>query len=162
MARHSSDYPFLLMTRHGSKTTRPQSTTEIQKASLFALRRHYAQVLDELQECHRQRKAMESVAQTQRKSASDAKSQVKRQSKQLLTISRRQKAQEEMNKAGAWSGAAAISVVIMYEIFKVIGWPGGKNWQEFWNHEAVYGVFMCGMTYFMGWAYKALHPDARD
>ena len=150
------------MSRRDPKTARPQTVTEIQKTSLFSLRRHYTAVLDELNECHRQRKAMESVARTQRKSASDAKSQVKRQSKQLLTISRRQKAQEEMQKAGAWSGAAAISVVIMYAVFKVIGFPGGRIWEEFWKHEAVYGVFMCGMTYFMGWAYKALHPNARD
>ena len=150
------------MNRREPKSARPETVTEIQKAGLFLLRRHYTQVLDELNECHRQRRAMEDVAHTQRKSASEAKSQVKRQSKQLLTISRKQKAQEEMNKAGAWSGAAAISVVIMYEVFKVIGFPGGYRWEEFWKHEAVYGVFMCSMTYFMGWAYKALHPNARD
>ena len=144
------------------KSPRPQTAQETNKASLFQLRRHYISILEELAECKRQRKALESVAQTQRKSATDAKATVKKQSKQLLTISRQQKAQEEMKKAGAWSGAAAISVIIMYEVFKVTGFPGGWQWEEFWKHEAVYGVFMCGMTYFTGWVYKALHPNARD
>jgi|TARA_R100001086_G_scaffold188535_3_gene106488 hypothetical protein len=141
---------------------RPTTPDEANKASLFNLRRHYISILEELAECKRQRKAMESVAQTQRKSATDAKATVRQQSKQLLTISRQQKAQEEMKKAGAWSGGAAIFVIILYQVFHVLGFPGGNQWENFWNHEAVYGVCMCSMTYFTGWVYKALHPNARD
>lgn len=144
------------------KAKRPQTVAEVQKASLFTLRRYYIILQEQLEECQRQRKAMEDVAHHQRQSATDAKAKVRRQSKQLLTISRKKKAQDEMQKAGAWSGAAAISVIIMYEVFKVIGFPGGYMWDDFWKHEAVYGVFMTGMTYFMGWMYKALHPNARD
>ena len=79
---------------------------------------------------------------------------------QLVTLSRKQKARDEANKAGYWSGAAAITVTIFYEAFKVVGFPGGRAWAEFWGHEAVYGVIVWTMTMTFGWAYRATHSGS--
>ena len=90
-------------------------------------------------------------------SAADARS-LKAENKQLgkdvVTLTKNQKAAEEAKKAGYWSGAAAISVTILYEIWKIVGFPGGREWIEFWQHEAVYGVIMWLSTMLIGILYK--------
>lgn len=90
-------------------------------------------------------------------SAKDARS-LKKENKQLgqdvVTLTKNQMATEEAKKAGYWSGAAAISVTILYEVWKIVGFPGGREWIEFWQHEAVYGVIMWTSTILFGILYK--------
>ena len=142
-----------------NRRTRPRDPEKL--SNLHEIKHFYRTLVTELDECHRLRRAMTEVASDRRLGLDEAKRTVKKQSKQILTISKRQKAQEEMKKAGAWSGAAAVLVVIMYEIFKVIGFPGGYQLESFWKHEAVYGVFMTAVTYIMGWCYKTSHPEVK-
>lgn len=90
-------------------------------------------------------------------SAKDARS-LKKENKQLgqdvVTLTKNQMATEEAKKAGYWSGAAAISVTILYEVWKIVGFPGGREWTDFWQHEAVYGVIMWTSTILFGILYK--------
>ena len=62
--------------------------------------------------------------------------------------------------AGYWSGAAAIAVTMMYEALKVVGFPGGRAWAEWWVHEAVYGAMVWTVTMSFGWAYRATHSSS--
>ena len=82
------------------------------------------------------------------------KAENKQLGKDVVTLTKNQKAVDEAKKAGYWSCAAAISVTILYEIWKVVGFPGGREWIEFWQHEAVYGVIMWLSTVLFGILYK--------
>ena len=94
------------------------------------------------------------------KDAHKYKSEATIASRQLLQISKRQKASDEAKKAGFWSGAATIGVTILYESWKVVGLPGGHRWMDWWNHEAVYGVMVWCSTMVLGVLYRAAHKDA--
>lgn len=48
---------------------------------------------------------------------------------------------------------------MMYEAFKVVGFPGGRAWAEWWGHEAVYGAIVWAVTMSFGWAYRATHSS---
>ena len=87
------------------------------------------------------------------------KKEAKVASKQLVQVTKKQKATDEAKKAGYWSGAATIAITILYETWKVIGFPGGHAWMEWWNHEAVYGVMVWCSTVTLGWFYRAGHKD---
>jgi len=87
------------------------------------------------------------------------KEEAKAAGKQLLEISAKEKAHDEAKKATYWSGAATIGITILYEMWKVIGFPGGWRWMDFWNHEAVYGVMVWCSTMTMGIIYRASHKD---
>tara|TARA_R110000824_G_scaffold152470_1_gene323691 strand:+ start:11899 stop:12336 length:438 start_codon:yes stop_codon:yes gene_type:complete len=76
-------------------------------------------------------------------------------SKQVLTLTKSQKHSDEANKSTMWSGGAAISVTILYETWKIVGFPGGYEWMKWWNHEAVFGVMMWTATIFFAQIYKA-------
>jgi hypothetical protein len=137
---------------------RPRKASEV--GSFAELRTYYDQAIAELDECHRQRRAIEGVSKANRKDLLASRSEAKAARGQLVTLSRKQKAKDEANKAGYWSGAAAITVTIFYEAFKVVGFPGGRAWAEFWGHEAVYGVIVWTMTMTFGWAYRATHSGS--
>ena len=78
---------------------------------------------------------------------------------QVVRLSKKQKATDEAKKAGYWSGAATIAITILYETWKVVGFPGGREWMEWWNHEAVYGVMVWISTCTLGWFYRVGHKD---
>jgi len=117
---------------------RPRKASEV--GSFAELRTYYDQAIAELDECHRQRRAIEGESKANRKDLMASRS--------------------EANKAGYWSGAAAIAVTIFYEAFKVVGSPGGRAWAEWWGHVAVYGVIVWCVTMTFGWAYRATHSGS--
>ena len=78
---------------------------------------------------------------------------------QVVKLSKKQKATDEAKKAGYWSGAATIAITILYETWKVVGFPGGREWMEWWNVEAVYGVMVWISTCTLGWFYRVGHKD---
>ena len=82
------------------------------------------------------------------------KKEVKIANRNVLTLTKKQKASQEANKSTMWSGAAAIAVTVLYETWKVAGFPGGNKWMEWWNHEAVYGIMMWITTFFFAQMYK--------
>ena len=86
--------------------------------------------------------------------ARSLKAENKQLGKDVVTLTKNQKAADEAKKAGYWSGAAAIAVTILYEGWKIVGFPGGREWTEFWQHEAVYGVIMWVSTILFGILYK--------
>ena len=127
--------------------------------SFAELRSHYRQLWVELDDCRKMKGATNESLRFRTNEVRGAKAEAKAAKGQLVTLSKKQKAQDEANKAGYWSGAAAICVTMMYEAFKVIGFPGGRTWAEWWGHEAVYGVIVWTVTMGFGWAYRATHSS---
>ena len=103
-------------------------------------------------------KSTARVANASAKATAKDNRSLKEENKQLgkdvVTLTKNQMAKEEAKKAGYWSGAAAIAVTILYEGWKIVGVPGGREWIEFWQHEAVYGVIMWASTILFGILYK--------
>ena len=88
------------------------------------------------------------------------KAEAKEAKGKVVRLSKKQKATEEAKKAGYWSGAATIAITILYETWKVVGFPGGREWMGWWEHEAVYGVMGWTSTCILGWFYRAGHKDS--
>ena len=126
-------------------------------ASRTELREYYESMREEIIGYKESARTSGIVAKKYRQKADESSKENKTINKRLLTLSKKQKAAGEAKKAGYWSGAAAISITILYETWKVIGFPGGGRWMEWWNHEAVFGVMMWFATCAFGWLYKASH-----
>ena len=83
----------------------------------------------------------------------EAKREAKKATKELVTISRKQKAKDEASKAGYWSGGAAVMVALFYELCKAGDtWIGGAKYQSFWQHEAMVSTLTFLMTAVFAWA----------
>ena len=128
-------------------------------ASPTELREKYESARNEIKN-YKQMANMANV--TSRELAKDKrkyKAEAKEAKGKVVRLSKKQKATEEAKKAGYWSGAATIAITILYETWKVIGFPGGREWMDWWNHEAVYGVMVWCSTVTLGWFYRAGHKD---
>ena len=123
------------------------------------LKKYYEAMREEISGYKQSAQNSDITAKKYRQKADESSKENKTINKKILTLSKKQKALDEAKKAGYWSGAAAISVTILYETWKVIGLPGGGRWMEWWNHEAVFGVMMWFATCVFGWFYKASHAD---
>ena len=118
------------------------------------MKEYYEKARKEIENYKTSAKIANVSAKQSAKDARALKAENKQLGKDVVTLTKNQKAVDEAKKAGYWSGAAAISVTILYEIWKVVGFPGGREWLEFWQHEAVYGVIMWISTVFFGILYK--------
>ena len=124
-------------------------------ASFSELRSQYKSLYKLYDDCRAMRAAENATAKSRTEEARGAKAEAKKARSEVITMTKQQKAKDEANKAGYWSGAAAIAVTMMYEAFKVVGFPGGRAWAEWWGHEAVYGAIVWTVTMGFGWAYRA-------
>jgi len=123
-----------------------RSTTE--------LRELYEKARNEINSYKTTAKVANASAKQSARDARHLKAENKQLGKDVVTLTKNQMAKEEAKKAGYWSGAAAISVTILYEVWKIVGFPGGREWIQFWQHEAVYGVIMWLSTVLFGILYK--------
>ena len=110
-------------------------------------------------DCRAMRRAENAALKSRTEEARGTKVELKKARSEVVTMTKGQKAKDEANKAGYWSGAAAIAVTMMYEAFKVVGFPGGRAWAEWGGHEAVYGAIVWTVTMGFGWAYRATNSS---
>jgi chromosome segregation ATPase len=121
-----------------------------------------AQLDKDNQQLRRQNRALNDLTRERREEKDSANKEVKKLRGNIIHMTRRQKAKDEMNKAGAWSGGAAVTVALFYELCKASdGWIGGPAFQSFWQHEAMISTLTFLVTALFGWAYKSLHPDSK-
>jgi len=76
------------------------------------------------------------------------KQDLKKEQSKLLVLSKEKKSADEQKKSAGWAGAAGISVVLLYEMWKIIGFPGGYKWKDWWEHEACFGAITFFVTVF--------------
>jgi len=115
----------------------------------------YEKALKEISALRDIQRTERAVSSTNRKEAEESKRQVKRLNKDLLTMTKKEKAAEEANKCGYWSGGATVCVTMLYEAWRIVGFPGGRQWAAWWEHEALYGAICWATTMTFASFYKA-------
>lgn len=123
-------------------------------ASVTELRKLYDKAVAEIKDYKNSIKIANFGSKKIAQDAEKYKKEAKLAHRHVLTLTKKQKAAQEANKSTMWSGAAAIAVTVLYETWKVAGFPGGNKWMEWWNHEAVYGIMMWITTIFFAQMYK--------
>ena len=107
-------------------------------------------------------KAAEEALRERASQARSSKHDAKVARGEVVTLTRKQKAKEEASKAGYWSGGAAICVALFYELCKASNqWIGGRQYQDFWQHEAMISTLTFLATSAFAWVYKCSHPGSK-
>ena len=118
--------------------------------------------VDKAVEESRRRQAAEIILKGRADEARSSKHDAKVARGEVVTLTRKQKAKEEASKAGYWSGGAAICVALFYELCKASDqWIGGRQYQDFWQHEAMISTLTFLATSAFAWIYKCAHPDSK-
>ena len=118
------------------------------------LQRAYKKLHRELLEAKRTKSATESVLSRTAKDMRKARGEAKHLRHDVVQMTKKQKANEELKSCGAWSGAAIGCVTVVWAGFAEHGYPGPK-W--LFQHEFVYGSACWFTTMLFGWAAKAFH-----
>ena len=130
----------------------PRRSSEV--ASTSDLREFYDKLIKQSDELQEELQMTRVISRAGRKELTDTRTKVKKAEKIVFTLTKKQQATAEAKKAGLWSGAAAVSVTVLYETWKVVGFPGGYKWVEWWQHEAVFAIMMWVSTYVFAQLYK--------
>ena len=130
----------------------PRRSSDV--ASTSDLREFYDKLIKQSDELQEELQMTRVISRAGRKELTDTRTKVKKAEKIVFTLTKKQQATAEAKKAGLWSGAAAVSVTVLYETWKVVGFPGGYKWVEWWQHEAVFAIMMWVSTYIFAQLYK--------
>lgn len=115
----------------------------------------YERALKEVTSLRDMQRTERAVSSTNRKEAEESKKQVKRLNRDLLTMTKKEKAAEEASKCGYWSGGATVCVTMLYEAWRIVGFPGGRQWAAWWEHEALFGAITWVTTMTFASFYRA-------
>jgi len=118
------------------------------------VKRAYRKLHRELSEAKRMKGATESVLSRTTKDMRAARGEAKHLKRDMIQLTKKQKANDELKSCGAWSGAAIGCVTVLWAGFAEYGYPG-PAW--LFEHEFVYGSVCWFMTMAFGWAAKAFH-----
>ena len=116
--------------------------------SFGEMREEYVKCLKALKDCAQERKLAFSVGKGDRKELQETREEVKETKREVeILTTREEKAKKESKQTTIASTTAATLMIILYQIWEIShGWPGGSQWQSFWQHEAVSGAVMWGIT----------------
>ena len=119
------------------------------------LRETYRKAIEEIASLRKAARNQRAANSENRKEVLESRRQVKRLNKDLLTMTAKEKAQDEASKCGYWSGGATVFVTMLYEAWRIVGFPGGRQWAAWWEHEALFGAITWVTTMTFASFYRA-------
>jgi len=122
--------------------------------NLAELRSWYNQVSESLTSCKAELKIANTISREDRKDLNQQRGVTKAEKRKVITLTAKVKAQEELKKSTAWSAAAGTCTTILYQVWGVVGYPGGWKFRDVWEHEATNSAVMFVMTLAFAWCYK--------
>ena len=126
-------------------------------ASVTELRDSYREALKEIKTLRQAARNERYASQENRKEALEGRKTVKKLNKDIVTLTKKEQAAEEASKCGYWSGGATVCVTMLYEAWRIVGFPGGREWAAWWEHEALYGAICWVTTMTFASFHKAFH-----
>jgi hypothetical protein len=120
------------------------------------MQRLYLQAVKEVESLRKTTNYTNITARQYKHDRDDAREEATRYKKKTVTLTKAQKARDEANACGMWSGGACITVTIIYEICAISGyWIGGSEWEAFWRHQAIHSTVLWVCTVFFAEVFKA-------
>ena len=127
---------------------------DISGISFKDLRRLYGILWKMLQECKRMKGATESVLSKATKGERAAKKEARHLKHDMIQMTKKQKARDELKACGAWSGAAIGICTLTWQGFEEYGAPFPQFMVE---SEWFFGSVCWIVTLIFGWVAKAFH-----
>lgn len=116
-------------------------------SSYTEMKESYIKALKALDECRKERSRAFIVGRTDRKQLEETREVVKEVDKEVrILTTEKEQAQKQSRQTAVSSTAAGTIMCGLYQIWDIQGYPGGGRWNAFWEHEAISGAIMWGLT----------------
>ena len=122
--------------------------------SFSELRMHYAELWRELDDCKRNRGALQSTLASSRKGEVALREEKKVLKSKVALITKKAAAQKSFRETSGWSAGAIGSVTLIWAAFGEYGYPG-PSW--LFEHEIFYGAVCWVATTIFAWAAKGYY-----
>ncbi len=122
--------------------------------SFSELRMHYAELWRELDDCKRNRGALQSTLASSRKGEVALREEKKVLKSKVALITKKAAAQKSFRETSGWSAGAIGSVTLIWAAFGEYGYPG-PSW--LFEHEIFYGAVCWVATTIFAWAAKGFY-----
>ena len=122
--------------------------------SLGELRHHYRTLWRELDDCKRNKFAIEGTLRDRTQEVRGAQTDLKNAKGEVALISKRAAAAKSFKETSGWSAGAIGSVTLMWAAFGEYGYPGPK-W--LFENEIFYGAVCWVATTIFAWAAKGFY-----
>ncbi len=123
-------------------------------ASFAELRMYYERLWSELDDCKRQKSAIDSTLRSRTKEVRGTQADLRKAKSEVALISKKAAAQKSFRETSGWSAAAIGSVTLCWAGFGEYGFPGPK-W--LFEHDVFYGAVCWAATSVFAWAAKSFY-----
>ena len=123
--------------------------------SFAELRGHYKTLIAQLDECHRQRRAIEGVNKANRADLIESRGEAKSAKRKVIALTAHEHALAKEKSSAAYASTAATVIIISYQVVEVAG--GWGRWAPVFQHEATIGVLQVTIGGMIAWAMRPLH-----
>lgn len=123
--------------------------------SFAELRGHYKTLIAQLDECHRQRRAIGSVNKANRQDLLHTRDEARSAKRKIVQLTAREHAKSKEKSSAAYATTAATMLIISYQVVEVMG--GWGRWEPVFQHEATIGVLQVIIGSILAFAMRPLH-----
>ena len=115
----------------------------------------YRQIWTQLEECKRQRRAVQDVSKLNRKDLIASRQDLRKAKGQIVTLTKKEHAKSKEKSSAAYASTAATMLIISYQVVEVFG--GWGRWEPVFAHEATIGVLQVCIGSVLAFAMRPLH-----
>ena len=119
------------------------------------MKQYYKQALQEIESLKQRAQLANGVTKMGAKQLQEKKELLNAAKRKLKELTKKEMAHENAKKATMYSGGATVAITMLYQAWHVVGFPGGRSWMVWWEHEAIYGAMCWALTVLLGVAFKA-------
>ena len=123
--------------------------------SFAELRGHYKTLIAQLDECHRQRRAIGAVNKANRADLLETRDEAKLAKRKVIALTAHEHAKSKEKSSAAYASTAATILIISYQVAEVAG--GWGQWAPVFEHEATIGVLQVMIGSILAFAMRPLH-----
>ena len=114
----------------------------------------FTQLWDQLEECKRQRRAVQDVSKLNRKDLVASRQDLRKAKGQIVTLTKKEHAKSKEKSSAAYASTAATMLIIGYQGVEVFG--GWGRWEPVFQHEATIGVLQVMIGSILAFAMRPL------
>jgi len=114
----------------------------------------WTQLWDQLEDCKKMKGMTNTVLRTTVDEKREARAEAKKAKGEVIALTKREHAKSKEKSLGAYSGVAATTLIISYQIVEVSG--GWGKWEPVFQHEATIGVLQVIIGSILAFAMRPL------
>jgi len=130
-------------------------------SSFGEIRDEYKRALSELEQCKRERQLAFATSSQDRKTLTGTRAEVKEKQRSVdFLITKSEQAASIQKQSAVSSSVAAFCYTSLFYWWQTTGYPGGTEWEPYFNDALVTAAIMWGLANSVSWLQKIYYATS--